>query len=89
MTGARYSVVVVVYYYNGKRIYYMPKDSKYMIAIGVLALIVIGAAFFMWTSNLDAERNAAYEDYQQCVKKEYGVSPTRWYAEHGEYPECY
>lgn len=26
--------------------------------------------------------------YEQCVKRQYGMTPLQWYAEHKKYPVC-
>lgn len=52
--------------------------------VGILAVV----AFFHWIDLKDQERAEAAAQYEACVKSEYHTTPTAWYAEHGEYPEC-
>lgn len=57
------------------------------IFIGIL-IIVAFVGFFKWTAHMDEVRNVAYQKYEECVKEQYGTTPSAWYYEHGETPEC-
>lgn len=54
------------------------------IAISIIALSLIMIAL---NSHDNAIEKAA-EKYEECVRKEYGLTPAYWYSEHGEYPTC-
>jgi predicted negative regulator of RcsB-dependent stress response len=64
----------------------MQEKTIYAIAgvVGVLAVV----AFLQWSAQRDAKIMVAADKYEQCVKAEYGTTPTAWYIEHGKYPEC-
>lgn len=63
----------------------MTKAQIWLSAIvGVFAVV----AFFHWITLHGRELEKSYIQYEACVKKEYGMTPTRWYADHGQYPEC-
>lgn len=58
-----------------------------------LALIVTFAGialgpFFQWIDKRDEALGKWAEKYEECVKVEYNTTPSEWYWEHGEYPEC-
>lgn len=44
--------------------------------------------FQVWTGDRDKELRQAAALYEQCVQKEYGMTPIRWYEEHQKYPQC-
>ena len=55
----------------------------------IYTLIIAGlVAILAWTNNRDAKIMKAADLYEECVRQEYGVSPSYWYQEHGEYPTC-
>ena len=55
----------------------------------ILALVIAGiVAILTWSGNRTDKVIKAAELYEECVVKEYGVSPSYWYQEHGEYPTC-
>ncbi len=54
------------------------------VMIAIVALFGIMA----WAEKHDRWVMEAAGQYEDCVRKEYGVSPAYWYAEHGEYPTC-
>lgn len=57
------------------------------VAASLLGLAaIIGLALFS-SLRLEAQ-DAAYRAYEECVEREYGRSPSAYYQEHGEYPEC-
>jgi hypothetical protein len=57
--------------------------------IGTVIIIIIALAVFIeWTSKRDEKIMIAADKYEECVREEYGMSPSKWYAEHGEYPTC-
>lgn len=41
-----------------------------------------------WLEKHDEKVQMAADRYEVCVRSEYGVSPAKWYAENGVYPEC-
>lgn len=58
-----------------------------IILIGTLTVAAI-ATFLWWTNERDKALNEWATKYEECVKVEYHTTPSAWYAEHGEYPEC-
>lgn len=57
--------------------------------IAIVTIIVAGmAGILTWSANRDEKVMQAADAYEKCVQDEYGVSPSNWYAEHGEYPTC-
>lgn len=58
------------------------------IFIKIVLFILVVFILFNWINYRDNELNEKAEKYEQCVKNEYGVSPSFWYQENGEYPEC-
>lgn len=59
--------------------------KPFIISILVLAGIV---GILKWSNNHDKKTLEAYQRYEECVQDEYGTTPSRWYAEHGELPSC-
>ena len=61
-----------------------------MIKPFIISLLVVLAIFALlkWSSKHDEQVNTAMQAYEQCVQDEYGTTPARWYAEHGELPPC-
>lgn len=55
--------------------------------LGVLALLLL-VAFLRWTGEQDVKRAAWADAYEQCVREQYHTTPTAWYDQHGEYPDC-
>jgi len=58
------------------------------ITLSIVALIISIIALNVAFSNRDAKIMKAADLYEECVRQEYGVSPSYWYQEHGEYPTC-
>ena len=57
--------------------------------IVIVTLILAGmAGILAWSNDHDKKVMQAADIYEDCIKAEYGVSPSNWYAEHGEYPTC-
>jgi len=55
----------------------------------IVILIIAGiVAILTWSDNRADKIMKAADLYEECVKQEYGVSPSYWYQEHGEYPTC-
>ena len=55
----------------------------------ILTLVIAGiVAILVWSDNRTDKMMKAADLYEECVKQEYGVSPSYWYQEHGEYPTC-
>jgi len=55
----------------------------------IVILIIAGiVAILTWSSKKDDKIMKAADLYEECVRQEYGVSPSYWYQEHGEYPTC-
>jgi hypothetical protein len=43
----------------------------------------------LWASARHDDRlGTAMQKYEACVEREYGTTPSAWYAVHGELPEC-
>lgn len=62
------------------------KTYQTIVAI-IIALIVI-ATFFVLVSKRDEAVMVSMNKYEECVKREYGTTPTAWYLETGVYPVC-
>lgn len=56
-------------------------------AWGMIAIVAI-FGIMAWSSAHNKWIEKAAGQYEDCVKREYGVSPSYWYQEHGEYPTC-
>jgi len=55
----------------------------------ICTIIIAGVVTILaWSDNRDEKMMKAVDLYEECVKQEYGVSPSYWYQEHGEYPTC-
>lgn len=57
----------------------------------VFAIIAFIAAIGVvsWLVNERGEKvQKAMDAYEKCVETEYGRTPSSFYQEHGEYPEC-
>jgi len=61
----------------------MPKN----IIIAIIVLVGI-ASILGWSSQRDEVIAQQADKYVECVKVEYGTTPSQWYAEHNYYPEC-
>lgn len=59
---------------------------KTVIIAVVAVAVIIGSN--VWAAGKDKERIQANEQYAQCVKDQYGMSPTQWYAQFNEFPVC-
>lgn len=57
----------------------------FLIVVGVVMLI---GFLNIWVEGMDAERRTAAYNYEECVKREYGMMPVKWYEEQGKYPVC-
>lgn len=53
--------------------------------LGGLAIIV---AVNVWAAGRDREVSQAALAYEQCVKREYHMTPIQWYEQQHEYPLC-
>ena len=56
-----------------------------------LIVILIGVAIvtlLRWADKRDEALARWAEKYEECVKVEYNTTPSEWYWDHGEYPEC-
>lgn len=69
--------------------------NKINTVITILFYIVIGALLIFgivrvnkFYNRLDTERTQWADLYEECVNKQYGVSPATFYQKNGEYPEC-
>jgi len=55
----------------------------------ICTIIIAGVVTILaWSDNRTDKMMKAADLYEECVKQEYGVSPSYWYQEHGEYPTC-
>lgn len=59
---------------------------KYIFAFVLVAVVVVGVVVV--SNKRDQKLMVAMDKYEECVKKEYGVSPQYWFEENGEYPVC-
>lgn len=56
--------------------------------ITIVLVIVAIALFLKWSAWQDDRRAEAVQRYETCVLEEYNTTPTAWYLQNGEYPEC-
>lgn len=59
--------------------------ERILAVVGVVA--ICGVMLYLAAQRDKAVMQAA-DLYEKCVKEQYGTTPTAWYYEHGEYPEC-
>ena len=52
--------------------------------ITFIAVVFLG----VWFDRRDVEMNQAAIAYEQCVQREYGMTPIKWYEQHQKYPTC-
>lgn len=64
------------------------KDKIIFIGYILIGFLIIYLLFFVWLPRHDKAIEDASDKYENCVKEEYGVTPSYYYAENGEYPEC-
>ena len=56
------------------------------IKIALVVIVFVGAAYAM---NVHAEQQeVAYQKYEDCVQKQYGMLPSTYYAINGTTPDC-
>lgn len=65
-----------------------PKSEKLMIWLCSIAGVLAMVAFLQWTAGRDEKLMQWADAYEKCVSAEYHTTPSAWYVEHGEYPEC-
>ena len=56
-----------------------------LICFGIIAAILIAVR---WSNNNDKKIQMASDQYEKCVRTQYGMSPDAWHQETGVYPEC-
>ena len=66
----------------------MARDIITGAIITLLVVVAIGA-FLSWTNVRDALREAAAQDYEDCMSEKTGMLPYEFRAKFGYYPECY
>lgn len=54
------------------------------IVLGFVAVLVL---FSLWDAR-DAVQAASAQQYEECVRNTYHMSPQAYLAEHGSYPDC-
>jgi len=54
---------------------------------GIVIAALVGG-FLWWANERDKALMQWAERYEECVQVEYGTTPSAWYLEQGEYPEC-
>lgn len=54
----------------------------------ILAAIACAVALFKAMEARDEALAKAAEQYENCVRDQYGTTPTAWRMEHGVYPTC-
>lgn len=63
------------------------KDKMTIWLCGIGAIIAV-AIFLSWVNKHDKAIEQSSEAYEKCVMAEYNTTPSAWYNEHGQYPEC-
>lgn len=63
-------------------------EKRAKIAVLLLLAFVSVIGINIWAAGLDIERNRAAIAYEQCVQKEYGMTPIQWYEKNHKYPLC-
>jgi len=58
------------------------------VIVGLIVVATIITFFLALSDKRDEKIMKAADLYEECVRQEYGVSPSYWYQEHGEYPTC-
>lgn len=56
--------------------------------IALLLSIVVILLLSFWLDKRSDLAIIQAENYEQCVKVEYGMTPSYYYSEQGFYPEC-
>jgi hypothetical protein len=56
--------------------------------IGAVVVIAISSMYFSWLDSHDRAVDKAGQDYTQCVKNEYSMTPQAYVAEYGFFPTC-
>lgn len=64
------------------------KNKIIFIGYMLTGFLIIYLLFFVWLPRHDKAIEYASDKYERCVKEEYGVTPSYYYAENGEYPKC-
>lgn len=64
--------------------------KKNTITVVIWTATVMGAMVGLWNLMVihDSAMQQAYEKYEACFERTYGMLPSTWYAERGELPEC-
>ena len=69
----------------------MNKEDIKAIAIIILIGLLFGSVMISvlkWTEHRDKELMEWAEKYEICVANQYHTTPSAYYNENGEYPEC-
>lgn len=53
-----------------------------------LLAIALLYGLFQWMQARDEAIAQGAQAYEECVKREFGTTPSAWYNEQGEYPVC-
>lgn len=57
------------------------------IVYGLLALLAL-VSFVYWTNDHDAKVAKATERYELCVINTFGINPSAYYDQYGQWPVC-
>ena len=64
---------------------YCPYMNTFILVAGGLAIII---GVNVLADGRDAQINQAALAYEQCVQREYGMTPIQWYEQNQKYPLC-
>lgn len=54
----------------------------------MILLLIVMAFLLKMADKHDALMNEAADQYEHCVQVQYGMTPSMWYAQNGQYPTC-